>query len=59
MNMLKMVGLHFKNPSKMLLTMHTGNMDALEILSTLTETDIFLNNSLLVCVVKVLQRGRW
>ena len=39
--------------------MHTGNIDTLESPFPLIETDTFMNNSLLVCVDKVLHSKRW
>ena len=41
----------------MLPTMHIfGNIDTLEIPSTLIDTDAYINNSLPLCADKVLQR---
>ena len=55
----KLVGLQFKNPYKMLPTMHIfGNIDTLEIPSTLIDTDAYINNSLPLCADQVLQRER-
>ena len=49
----KLAGLRFENPYKMLHTLHIGNIDTLEISSTLIETDTYMNNSLLLCADKV------
>ena len=38
--------------------MHIRNIDTLEIPSTLTDTDAYMNNSLPLCVDKVLRRER-
>ena len=45
-----MVRLHFNSHYKDLSTMHTGNIDPLEILSPFTETNIFINSNLFSCV---------
>ena len=42
----------------MLPTMHIGNIDTLEIPSTLIETDAYMNKSFLSCADKVLHRDR-
>ena len=47
---MQIVGLHFNNHYKDLPTMHTGNMDTLEILSPFAETNICMNNNLYSCV---------
>ena len=40
----------------MLPAMHIGNIDILEIPSTLIDTDAYMNNSLPLCADKVLYR---
>ena len=47
-----MVSLHFNNHHKDASTMHTGNIDTLEIRSPYTETKIFMNRNLFSCVDK-------
>ena len=56
----RMVGLQFKNPYKMLPTMHIENIDTLEIPSTLIVTDAYayVNNSLPIYSDKVVHRER-
>ena len=55
----KLVGIQFKDPYKMLPTMYIfGNIDTLEIPSTLIDTDAYINNSLPLCDGNVLQRER-
>ena len=41
----------------MLPAMHTENIDTLEILSTLIESDAFISNNLLLCADSVTQRA--
>ena len=48
--MIQMARLGFYNHYKDLFTMHTGNIDTLEILSPFTKTNIFMNNYLSSCV---------
>ena len=38
--------------------MHIGNIETLEIPSTLIDTDVYMNNSLLLCADRVLHRER-
>ena len=52
------MGLQFKSPDKISPTMHMRNIDTLEIPSTLIDTDAYMNNSLLLCVDKVLHKER-
>ena len=42
----------------MLPTMNVGNIDTLEIPSTLIDTNAYVNNSLPLCADKVLHRER-
>ena len=56
----KLVGLQFKNPYKMLPTMHIfGNIDTLEIPSILIDTDAYINKFTLLCWSSVAERERW
>ena len=54
----KLVGLQFKNPYKMLPTMHIWNINTLETLSTLIDTVAYVNNSLPLYADTVLHRER-
>ena len=47
-----MVRLDFNNHYRDVSTMHTGNIDTLEIPYPFTETNIFMNSNLLSCVDK-------
>ena len=42
-------GLQFKNPYKMLPTMHIGNIDTLKFPPAINDTDAYVNNSLPLC----------